>query len=177
MNDPFHPGEIAVQTLAGERGRAVLIELATRRRLRLDGRVDRLDDGALRVAVHRAFPNCPKYIGRRDDPIPDDRHAAPAVVASGRAADGLPAELVERAEAPFLARSAGPGGALDVNHRGGPPGFTVVVDGGSDPDGLTGGTGRWLDIETRRWRRFAPNPALVLGEATPSPFNPSPGRP
>ena len=41
------------------------IELATRRRLRINGRITRVSDTALQLHVEESYPNCPKYIQKR----------------------------------------------------------------------------------------------------------------
>ncbi|NJL27757.1 MAG: pyridoxamine 5'-phosphate oxidase family protein, partial [Thermoanaerobaculia bacterium] len=43
----------------------LLIELATRRRLRVNGRASIIPERVLEVAVDEAYPNCPQYIQRR----------------------------------------------------------------------------------------------------------------
>jgi predicted pyridoxine 5'-phosphate oxidase superfamily flavin-nucleotide-binding protein len=43
----------------------LVIELATRRRLRINGEVTRLSETRLRLNVWESYPNCPKYIQRR----------------------------------------------------------------------------------------------------------------
>lgn len=43
----------------------LIIELATRRRLRINGEVTPLSETRLRLNVSESYPNCPKYIQRR----------------------------------------------------------------------------------------------------------------
>ena len=43
----------------------LVIELASRRRLRVNGRIARISDTLLQLNVEEAYPNCPKYIQRR----------------------------------------------------------------------------------------------------------------
>ena len=109
----------------------LVIDLATRRRLRVNGVVERSTDRDLRVAVEQAFPNCPKYIQRRE------RVDAATLVPSATTSRGLgaPAQLqswLTRTDTAFVA-SIGPDGRLDCSHRGGRRGYmrldgdTVVV--------------------------------------------------
>src|SRR5262245_17937282 len=42
------------------------IELATRRRLRINGTVEALSEDEIRIVVRESVGNCPKYIQRRD---------------------------------------------------------------------------------------------------------------
>ena len=103
------------------------IELASRRRLRINGVVSHIDPARIDVDVQEAYPNCPKYIQRR---IPLD---APSVRASlerprsaGIVLDDVRTGLIERADTLFVA-SRHPERGMDVSHRGGAPGFVRVV--------------------------------------------------
>jgi predicted pyridoxine 5'-phosphate oxidase superfamily flavin-nucleotide-binding protein len=99
------------------------IELGSRRRLRINGVVTHIDPARIDVAVHEAYPNCPKYIQRR---IPVD---APGVRVSfeqpsteGSTLDDARTRLIESADTLFVASRHRERG-LDVSHRGGAPGF------------------------------------------------------
>ena len=139
---PFHAGEVAVQERCGVRepiervGRAVIrllgIELATRRRNRLNGTVTDLDHGGFTVALDQSFGNCPQYIQartpvwRRPSVASRERHA-PVVL--GARLDAAARALVARTDTLFVASAsaaarghAGPEG-VDVSHRGGKPGL------------------------------------------------------
>ncbi len=100
------------------------IELATRRRLRINGTVTRVDDAALELAVAEAFPNCPKYIARREV-----REAFPRglVLDGGAILDADRVATIARADTAFVA-SRHPTRGADASHRGGPVGFIEVVD-------------------------------------------------
>jgi len=108
------------------------IELSSRRRLRINGVVNVLDNRRVEVSVREAYPNCPKYVQRRylhENPLtagPDDPHAR-ASGASGVALDEVRLRVVEAADTLFVA-SRHPDRGLDVSHRGGAPGFVRVVD-------------------------------------------------
>lgn len=118
-------------TRAGAAVGMLFIDLATRRRLRVNGIVASSADGELRVAVEQAYPNCPKYIQKRDlDATP--RPASPVATSNGV---GVPPDLgtwLSRTDTAFVA-SVGPDGRIDCSHRGGRRGFmrmdgdTVVV--------------------------------------------------
>jgi uncharacterized protein len=106
------------------------IELGSRRRLRINGVVSGLDARRVEVRVREAYPNCPKYIQRRDlRDAPDARPADPRPPASGVALDEVRSRVVERADTLFVA-SRHPTRGADVSHRGGAPGFVRVVDPG-----------------------------------------------
>lgn len=120
--DPAEPGmeEGAAVGLLG-------IDLATRRRLRLNGRVERDGDDAFRVDLDQSFGNCPSYITPRDvgfarDPaLPFD---APTSVSAtlGDAARALIAAADTFFVASYVDRPE-QGRQVDASHRGGPPGF------------------------------------------------------
>lgn len=110
------------------------IELATRRRNRLNGRIRGLEPDRLTVAVDQSFGNCPQYIQRREA-ANDDRRMHSANAASDHLAslDEAATALIRAADTFFVATYADPEGdatrrGIDVSHRGGRPGF-VRVDG------------------------------------------------
>ncbi|MFT3913181.1 MAG: pyridoxamine 5'-phosphate oxidase family protein [Anaeromyxobacteraceae bacterium] len=98
------------------------IDLATRRRNRVNGAVTAVDPAGFDVAVAQAFGNCPKYIHPREvEPAP--RTAGPA-----RALDRLGVEeraRISSSDTFFVATSAGDA-AVDVSHRAGPAGFVRI---------------------------------------------------
>src|SRR5215208_4466663 len=104
------------------------IELGSRRRLRINGAVTALDDRRVEVRVREAYPNCPKYIQRRqlrEDPGASSEDRRPP--AAGVSLDDVRARAVERADTLFVA-SRHPARGVDVSHRGGAPGFVRVLD-------------------------------------------------
>lgn len=105
----------------------LFIELATRRRLRVNGRVARFVDGEITVAVDQAHPLCPKYIQRRRL---EDRESGPATMEI-REGETLSEDLIAWVTGAdtFFVASAHPDGSADVSHRGGRPGF-VRLQGG-----------------------------------------------
>ncbi|MCV2368337.1 FAD-binding oxidoreductase [Roseateles oligotrophus] len=106
------------------------IELHSRRRNRLNGRVLTADEGGFSLQVGHAFGNCPQYIQHRDFSFarpPADEHQAPLEQLPTLDAEAL--ALIAAADTFFVA-SAHPGGeadhplpTVDVSHRGGKPGF------------------------------------------------------
>lgn len=105
----------------------LLIELTKRRRLRVNGHVALLSDRELQLAVTEAFPNCPKYIQRRE------LKELPAVPASvnTQVGEALTEELVTWIESAdtFFVASAHPDGSADASHRGGEAGFVRLRNG------------------------------------------------
>jgi len=103
------------------------IELATRRRMRLNGTASLLDDGGAEVRARQVYSNCPKYIQARER-LPAEPAERTAQVA--RRTETLSEEqqrLIARADTFFIATAHSEGGA-DASHRGGLPGFVAVVD-------------------------------------------------
>lgn len=104
----------------------LLIELETRRRLRVNGPVER-SDGRLTVHVEQAYPNCPKYIQRRHVPDLEDAGMKPASAVRNDELTEEHREWISGADTFFVA-SAHPERGLDASHRGGDPGFVQVLD-------------------------------------------------
>ena len=114
------------------------IELDTRRRNRLNGRILSTQAGGFSLAVGHSFGNCPQYIQDRAFHFaraPDSEHRAPL--------ERL-ARLDDEARAPiagadtFFVASSHPGGepehpdaSVDVSHRGGKPGFVQLQTSGA----------------------------------------------
>jgi uncharacterized protein len=106
----------------------LLIDLPTRRRLRVNGRIRRLDETRFALAVNHAYPNCPKYIQRRhlshlaEISLPrSDR------TLHGDALTDNHCTQITSADTLFVA-SANPEHGFDASHRGGQPGFVRVLD-------------------------------------------------
>ncbi len=113
------------------------IELHTRRRNRMNGRVSALGDGRFAVAVGQSFGNCPKYIQARVPRFvdgPDTIEAPRPLHRLGATLGKRAASLVQRADTFFIATAApaAPDGnaafGVDVSHRGGRPGFVDVAE-------------------------------------------------
>ncbi|MCG2585041.1 pyridoxamine 5'-phosphate oxidase family protein [Massilia sp. TS11] len=120
--DPFAAGlyEGAALGLLG-------IALPTRRRNRVNGRIDSLDREGITLAVEQTTGNCPQYITVRSWPGPPAGRA-PAQALSALDADAR--ALLARADTLFVA-SAAPGHGADASHRGGAPGFVRQEADGS----------------------------------------------
>ena len=108
---------------------ALLIELATRRRLRINGTVARPTDGKLELNVAECYPNCPKYIQRRHVQVASaiDADSAPRQLIVGESLEPGQLALIAASDTFFVA-SVHPQRGVDASHRGGPPGFIEVVD-------------------------------------------------
>lgn len=131
------PGDPLDELLArgGEVG-LLGLDLSTRRRNRMNGRMSVLAPDVRMVQVHQSFGNCPKYIQVRELSLapacePGEALAARSISTSLSADD---IALVSGADIFFIASSSGgqigPAAGADVSHRGGRPGFVRVTDAG-----------------------------------------------
>ena len=104
------------------------IDLTTRRRNRMNGRVGSLGHAGFSVDVVHTFGNCPKYIQRR--PVEGIARKPGILVEPLNGLDDAAQDLIRNADTFFVASYVDEEGArsVDVSHRGGNTGF-VRVDG------------------------------------------------
>ena len=104
------------------------IELASRRRLRINGTIAHESDALLRLQVKESYPNCPKYIQRRHITAPlNGFDMTPLTSARGDVLGSAQRSIITKADTFFVA-SVHPERGVDASHRGGNPGFTTIVD-------------------------------------------------
>jgi predicted pyridoxine 5'-phosphate oxidase superfamily flavin-nucleotide-binding protein len=109
------------------------IELSTRRRNRINGRIEKCTIGeGFSIRVQQSFGNCPKYIqARHERPRPCSKPVPECRMASQLGDSEI--SFISEADTFFIAsRSAqldqeDSSQGLDVSHRGGLPGFVQVV--------------------------------------------------
>jgi predicted pyridoxine 5'-phosphate oxidase superfamily flavin-nucleotide-binding protein len=107
----------------------LVIDLATRRRLRINGRLGGFADNIMHIDVEESFANCPKYIQRREIEVISG-NATEEVSHGAELANQLDAgdvALLRQADTSFVT-SAHPERGLDSSHRGGHPGFIEVIN-------------------------------------------------
>lgn len=106
----------------------LVIELQTRRRLRINGRLVERSADQLKLQVVESYPNCPKYIHRRTPTVIDapNQRSTPRRH-EGQILDSETRAIIGAADTFFVA-SAHPERGVDASHRGGPPGFVTIVD-------------------------------------------------
>lgn len=105
----------------------LVIELGSRRRLRVNGRASLEGDQVL-LEVEEAYPNCPKYIQRRYvRRLESDSSFTAGEAQQGVAIDPERKVLIRRADTFFVA-TAHTSHGTDASHRGGNPGFVKVLD-------------------------------------------------
>lgn len=119
---------LASQLRVGDQVGGLGLAPMTRRRNRVNGVIEDMDGGAMRIAVRQSFGNCPKYIQNRQQ----SPRGADAVVEVARSAalTAQDRELIARADTYFIASAHAESGA-DVSHRGGRPGFVRVAEDGT----------------------------------------------
>jgi len=142
--DPMHlrvdalplPGDPLAEALVAGADIGLLgIELHTRRRNRMNGRIRERDARGITVEVGQSFGNCPRYIQLRDFRIVAPA-AQPQPVWEGAVLDAAAIAQLRAADTLFIASSFKPRagmdgahtGGADVSHRGGKPGFIRVDD-------------------------------------------------
>lgn len=111
------------------------IDLLTRRRNRLNGRLQRADQQGLLLEVEQSFGNCPQYIHKRQFAFARD----PAALSTGEVQwlselDDEARQLIGNAATFFVATYVDlpeSGRQVDVSHRGGKPGFVRLNADGS----------------------------------------------
>ena len=116
------------------------IELPTRRRNRVNGRVQGLGADGFSLQVAQSFGNCPQYIQVRNTTAHEDTEAKehgaqPKRVRSSDQLDARAQALIAHADTFFIASSHAEDSAprvvqrsVDVSHRGGKPGFVRIDD-------------------------------------------------
>jgi uncharacterized protein len=112
--------ETGASRLAG----LLAIDFATRRRMRLNGRIERTPDAVV-LHADQVYSNCPKYIHPRD--AEQTLGTGARTASPGMGLTEGQREWIRRADTFFVA-TLNPGEGADASHRGGPPGF-VAVDG------------------------------------------------
>lgn len=108
------------------------IELATRRRNRVNGRILSNGASALVFAVDQSFGNCPQYIREREWRRIDG--VAPGKPLVGKQLTAAQRSAISSADTFFIASGHRGNGehasfGMDASHRGGEPGFVSVENG------------------------------------------------
>ena len=115
----------------GAKTSVVGIEFETQRRNRLNATIDATADGNLSLHVDQSYGNCPKYIQIRNmTPAGPTSAIAPVTSATLGTAEK---DQITKADTLLIASRAAqlgddPRAGVDINHRGGMPGFVTVLD-------------------------------------------------
>ncbi len=104
------------------------LDLATRRRNRVNGVIAAAGPGGMILDVRQSFGNCPQYIQTRAV-APGPASTIPAEAIAFPTPEAL--AQIARADTMFVATNAGgeagENGGVDISHRGGLPGFVKVA--------------------------------------------------
>ena len=100
------------------------IDLATRRRMRVNGRLVYAAGRPITIRVDQVYSNCPKYIQRRaaEEGLPQK---APRLARRAESLTEAQRAWIRRADSFFIA-TLHPEDGADASHRGGMPGFVKV---------------------------------------------------
>ncbi|MEM8848870.1 MAG: pyridoxamine 5'-phosphate oxidase family protein [Pseudomonadota bacterium] len=112
---------LAAGVIAGASVGLLGIEPATRRRNRLNARIDTVGPDDLSLTVEQSFGNCPQYIQARSFAPANARPGRPETLTT---LDPAARAAIAAADTFFVASHAH--GGVDVSHRGGPAGFVRV---------------------------------------------------
>lgn len=104
----------------------LVIDLSTRRRLRINGKATRNPDGSTNIATQQVYFNCPKYI-QRHYLFADDTQLSTTSVQDFASLTWKHQAWITSADTFFIA-SMHPESGADTSHRGGYPGFMQVVN-------------------------------------------------
>lgn len=107
----------------------IVIEFATRRRIRLNGTLAHTGDDELVIDVEQAYGNCPQYIQQRLVIPEAHEDVSSQDIRRGTTLGPGDSELIHRADTFFLGTTH-PERGNDASHRGGPSGFLRVDDHG-----------------------------------------------
>lgn len=121
------PGDPLSENLAlGDDIGLIVIDLASRRRLRLNGKVEMQPGDGIYVHIQQAYFNCPKYIQARELEVhATEPHGGHSVEQFG-ALSKEQQQWISHTDTIFIASSHPESGA-DASHRGGYPGFIRVT--------------------------------------------------
>ena len=105
----------------------LIVDLATRRRVRINGEAEVLPDDGMRIHARQVYGNCPQYIQLRVKHPEPSSAKMPSLLSRAASLSAAQQEWIGRADTLFIA-SAHPDRGADASHRGGNPGF-IKVDG------------------------------------------------
>lgn len=105
----------------------LVIDLTTRKRLRLNGLAEVREAGQILLQTREVFFNCPKYIQTRHLETDTVKSLGIAQTQSFKALIAVQQDWIARSDTFFIA-SFNPETGADVSHRGGYPGFIRVLN-------------------------------------------------
>lgn len=107
----------------------VVIDLANRTRLRLNGFVSKSSATELTLELRQVYFNCPMYIQRRSlqSLVPGQEGSFPAMT-TGNEVSPQQSQWISQSDTFFVASLNSESSDADASHRGGFPGFVKVLD-------------------------------------------------
>ncbi|MCK5830162.1 MAG: pyridoxamine 5'-phosphate oxidase family protein [Methylococcales bacterium] len=114
------------------------IELSTRRRFRVNGRIQKTNNTLFTITVEQAYPNCPKFIQRRQLKFPETLIKQSSLkISKGYSLSSVQIELINKTDSFFVGTAScieknahtNDHYSCDASHRGGHPGFVEIIDG------------------------------------------------
>jgi predicted pyridoxine 5'-phosphate oxidase superfamily flavin-nucleotide-binding protein len=105
----------------------IVIEFATRRRMRINGTAEIGQDSKIHIHSHQVYANCPKYIQARTLEATATNSDLTTSVQLYSELNDSQQLIIRNADTFFIASHHFEGGA-DASHRGGNPGFIKVVN-------------------------------------------------
>lgn len=136
INSQQTPGDPLFQTLDIDSDIGVLgIELSTRRRNRMSGKVSKMYNDSFELAVKQSFGNCPQYIQHRELSYIKKEDRKPSTFKILTELDERAINLINQSDTFFVASyfsddSNSAYNGADVSHRGGKPGFVRIDNQG-----------------------------------------------
>jgi ferredoxin-NADP reductase/predicted pyridoxine 5'-phosphate oxidase superfamily flavin-nucleotide-binding protein len=134
LNTAPVPGDPLADSLVKDTRLGLLgIELPTRRRNRLSGRITKASDQQIQLEIDQAFGNCPQYIQTRELEYVDAENLPETAIEDISCFDSQAIALIKNSDTFFVASYVANGSneaseGVDVSHRGGRPGFIRVDD-------------------------------------------------
>ncbi len=127
IKTPLVPGDpLNANLMATSEIGMIIIEPATRRRMRVNGRAEIQPDGSIWVQTDQVYSNCLKYIQAREVVAGTVEAGEGSTVSEASALAPAQQSWIEQADTFFIS-SFHPAGGADASHRGGYPGFVRVV--------------------------------------------------
>jgi uncharacterized protein len=105
----------------------LVIDLANRRRLRINGEASIQSDGKINIEIEQVFFNCPKYIQLRHTETEKTESLKQLEILTRDALSQTDENWVIQSDTFFIA-SCHPESGADASHRGGFPGFVQVIN-------------------------------------------------
>lgn len=121
------PGDPFKENLLQHEIGILVIDLATRRRLRINGRAELQLDGSIYVHTKQVYYNCPKYIQTRHLDISATKAPARQEIQHSDSLNSKQQQWITQTDTFFIA-SFHPTSGVDASHRGGYPGFVRVLN-------------------------------------------------